>query len=110
MRISDWSSDVCSSDLGSWCCAVTPRSGTAPAGIGWILSAPAVVIIALLAILPSLHLLIEAFRSIDTEGLTLENFAGLLDSRIAAQAFWRTLRVAAVTTVLTILEIGRAHV
>src|SRR3546814_3582375 len=74
MRISDWSSDVCSSDLGSWCCAVTPRSGTAPAGIGWILSAPAVVIIALLAILPSLHLLIEAFRSIDTEGLTLENF------------------------------------
>lgn len=70
---------------------------------GWLLSAPAVSVIVLLAIVPSANLLLDAFRSLDEPGLTLANFAGLLDSELARQAFWRTLRVALATTVLTIV-------
>src|SRR3546814_4342484 len=34
MRISDWSSDVCSSDLCSCVCDVVPQSGRGPPGLG----------------------------------------------------------------------------
>lgn len=74
-----------------------------PTGTGWLLATPAVLIIALLAIVPSANVLLSAFRSPDTAAFTLGNFAGLADSNIAWQAFWRTLRVAVATTILTVI-------
>lgn len=80
---------------------MTERRLDAPTRTGWLLATPAVLIIALLAIVPSANLLLDAFRSLDEPGPTVANFAGLLDSDLARQAFWRTLRVAVATTVLT---------
>lgn len=81
---------------------MTERPLDGRTGTGWLLATPAVLIVALLAILPSANLLVDAFRSLGEPGLTLANFSGLLDSELAKQAFWRTLRVALATTVLTV--------
>lgn len=75
----------------------------APAAAAWLLSTPAVVLIALLAIVPAINLLVDAFLSAKTGSPTVDNFAALLDSKLAMQAFWRTLRVATATTLLTIV-------
>lgn len=69
----------------------------------WLLSSPALVLVAVIALLPSLVLLFQAFRTVDGTAFTTEHFERLMDSRLAAQAFWRTLRVALATTILTIL-------
>jgi len=71
-----------------------------PLVAGWLLSAPAVVVVAAFGILPTLNILLEAFRTDGTPSLA--NFQGLLDSGLAVQSFWRTLRVAVATTVLTV--------
>lgn len=74
-----------------------------PAATAWLQSSPAVLLVTAIAIIPSLILLFQAFRTPDGAAFTAEHFEGLASSRLAAQAFWRTLRVAAWTTVLTIL-------
>jgi putative spermidine/putrescine transport system permease protein len=84
---------------------VTSSAGARDRGLGtaWLLSTPAVLLVAFLAIAPSLRLLVEAFRTLEGTGPTLANFADLMDSRIAAQAFWRTLRVSIITTALSVV-------
>lgn len=69
----------------------------------WLLSAPVIGLLTILAILPSVQLLITGFYRGDEAGLTLTNFEQLLDSKFAVQAFWRTVRVSIATTFLTIL-------
>lgn len=68
----------------------------------WKLAAPAVLIVSLLAILPVLMLFWSAFVAEDGS-LTAAHFEDLRQSTLAEQAFWRTLRVASITTVLTVL-------
>jgi len=69
----------------------------------WILSAPVITLLVILAILPSIQLLITGFQRADIAGPTLNNFEQLVDSKFAVQAFWRTLRVSVLTTVITVL-------
>lgn len=68
----------------------------------WALSSPAVLLVLVVAITPSLILLYQAFRTPDGAAFTLEHFERLFNSRIAGQAFWRTLRVSMITTLLTV--------
>jgi len=74
-----------------------------PATAAWLLSTPALVLTALFALMPSFHLLVAAFLPVNGSTPTMTNFEALLDSKLAMQAFWRTLRVATATTVLTII-------
>lgn len=69
----------------------------------WLLSSPAVLLVTAIAIIPSLILLFQAFRTVDGTAFTAEHFQGLAESRLAAQAFWRTIRVAVFTTLFTII-------
>lgn len=69
----------------------------------WALSLPAFVIVGLLAVIPALMLFVSAFTSPDIEGFTLANFDKLWNSKLATQAFWRTIRVALSVTVITII-------
>lgn len=69
----------------------------------WALSLPAFVIVGLLAVVPAVVMLASAFTSPDVEGLTLVNFERLWNSKLAFQAFWRTIRVAIVVTAITVI-------
>lgn len=69
----------------------------------WLLSSPAVLLVVAIAIVPALILLFQAFRTVDGTAFTSQHFRDLADSRLAAQAFWRTIRVAVFTTLLAIL-------
>lgn len=69
----------------------------------WLLSSPAVLLVTSIAIIPSLILLFQAFRTVDGAAFTAEHFQGLAESRLAAQAFWRTIRVAVFTTLFAII-------
>ncbi len=69
----------------------------------WLLSAPVLLLLAALAILPSIQLLVTGFFRADSAGFTLANFEALLGSKFATQAFWRTIRVSLFATVFTIL-------
>lgn len=73
------------------------------ASTGWSLSSPAVLLVTLLAIAPSIALLGQAFGSPDAGFPSLEHFASLADSRLATQALWRTLRVACFVTLLSVI-------
>jgi len=77
--------------------------GRKTATTAWLLSSPAAMLVILIAIVPSLLLLFQAFRTVDGTAFTAEHFQGLADSRLATQAFWRTIRVAVFTTLLTVL-------
>lgn len=79
--------------------ATLPR----PAASAWLLASPATALVLAIAVLPSLLLLVQAFRTADGSAFTLQHLEGLWESRLAAQAFWRTIRVAIITTVLTII-------
>lgn len=78
---------------------------TGRAGIlrDWGLAGPAMAFVLALAIVPSAMLLFQAFRTVDGTAFTTEHFQRLLDSQLAMQAFWRTIRVSLITTALTIL-------
>ena len=69
----------------------------------WLLSAPAILLLTLLVVLPSIQMLTMGFHSPDSSVYTLENFQTLLNSKFATQAFWRTIRVSLIATILTIL-------
>ncbi len=69
----------------------------------WALSLPAFVIVGLLAVVPAVMMLASAFTSPDIEGFTLANFEKLWNSKLAFQAFWRTIRVAIIVTLITIV-------
>ena len=69
----------------------------------WGLSAPATALAVALTIVPVALLLWQAFVSPESGELTLANFADLWQSNLAVQAFWRTLRVAVITTALCVL-------
>lgn len=69
---------------------------------GWALAAPGVALVTLLALIPALLLILQAFRLPDGS-FTLSHFERLMDSRLFHQAFWRTLRVAFFTTLVTVI-------
>ena len=69
----------------------------------WALSLPAFTIITILAVIPALMLFFSAFTSPDIDGFTLLNFEKLWDSKLAMQAFWRTVRVSISVTLITII-------
>lgn len=69
----------------------------------WALSLPAFVIVGLLAVVPAVMMLASAFTAPDIDGFTLANFERLWNSNLAFQAFWRTIRVAIVVTLITIV-------
>jgi putative spermidine/putrescine transport system permease protein len=68
----------------------------------WALSLPAFIIVGTLAVIPAIMLFVSAFTSPDIEGFTLVNFEKLWNSKLAIQAFWRTIRVSISVTVITI--------
>ena len=74
-----------------------------PAQKDWALSLPAFTIVTLLAVIPALMLFFSAFTSPDVEGFTLINFNNLWESKLAIQAFWRTIRVSVSVTLITII-------
>ena len=74
-----------------------------PAQKDWALSLPAFTIVALLAVVPALMLFFTAFTSPDVEGFTMINFNNLWESKLAIQAFWRTIRVSISVTLITII-------
>lgn len=74
-----------------------------PTQRNWALSLPAFVIVGLLAVVPAVMMLASAFTSPDIEGFTLANFERLWNSKLAFQAFWRTIRVAIIVTLITIV-------
>lgn len=69
----------------------------------WALSLPAVIIVGTLAVVPAIMLFVSAFTSPDIEGFTLANFEKLWNSKLAMQAFWRTIRVSISVTLITII-------
>jgi putative spermidine/putrescine transport system permease protein len=69
----------------------------------WALSLPAFTIVTILAVIPALMLFVTAFSSPDVDGFTLVNFEKLWNSKLAIQAFWRTIRVSVSVTLITIL-------
>jgi len=71
--------------------------------IAWLLSAPAIILLTLLVILPSIQMLTLGFLSSESQEYTLANFKTLLNSKFAIQAFWRTIRVSLIATAFTIL-------
>ena len=74
-----------------------------PAQKDWALSLPAFTIVTLLAVVPALMLFFTAFTSPDVEGFTMINFNNLWESKLATQAFWRTIRVSVSVTLITII-------
>ena len=74
-----------------------------PAQKDWALSLPAFTIVTLLAVVPALMLFFTAFTSPDVEGFTMINFNNLWESKLAIQAFWRTIRVSVSVTLITII-------
>ncbi|MTI16509.1 ABC transporter permease [Rhodobacteraceae bacterium RKSG542] len=70
---------------------------------GYALSSPAFTLVGLIALVPVLQLFASAFWSFTTESYTLANFTALLDSKMATQAFWRSIRVSLCVTVVTVL-------
>ena len=72
-------------------------------GAGWSLSAPAVFLVVLLALAPSIALLAQAFSSPETGFPSLQHFTGLADSRLAVQALCRTLRIACLVTLCSVI-------
>lgn len=70
---------------------------------GWSLALPAVALVTALAIVPSLILVFQAFRTPDGTGFTLAHFEALWASRVFEQAFWRTLRLSVIITLLTVV-------
>ncbi|MEH6523342.1 ABC transporter permease [Sulfitobacter sp.] len=69
----------------------------------WALSLPAFTIVTILAVIPAMMLFVSAFSSPDIEGFTLANFEKLWNSKLAMQAFWRTIRVSISVTLITII-------
>lgn len=69
----------------------------------WALSLPAFIIVGTLAVIPAIMLFVSAFTSPDIEGFTLVNFEKLWNSKLAMQAFWRTIRVSISVTLITII-------
>lgn len=69
----------------------------------WALSFPALILVTILAVIPALMLFYTAFSSPDIDGFTLIHFEKLWNSKLANQAFWRTIRVAVSVTLITII-------
>ena len=69
----------------------------------WLLSSPALLMVLALALIPTAMLLFQAVRTPDHTAFTSAHFEDLMNSRLAIQSFWRTLRVAVTVTVLTVL-------
>lgn len=69
----------------------------------WALSLPAFTIVSILAVVPAIMLFVSAFSSPDIDGFTLANFEKLWESKLAIQAFWRTIRVSVSVTLITII-------
>lgn len=69
----------------------------------WALSLPAFIIVTILAVIPAAMLFNSAFTSPDVTGFTLQNFEKLWNSKLAMQAFWRTIRVSVSVTLITIV-------
>lgn len=74
-----------------------------PGVTGWGLALPAVLLVVALAIIPAAILVFQAFRTPDGTGFTLSHFESLFGSRLFNQAFWRTIRVSVITTILTVI-------
>lgn len=70
----------------------------------WLLAAPVSLAVLLLVVFPCIDLLLQSFRVGGTGAtLTLDNYAGLLESRAAQQATIRTFKVSLWVTLFTVL-------
>lgn len=82
-------------------------NGTEPMSVSaqksWLLPLPAFVFVALVGVVPALMMFYSAFTSVDVDGLSLINFEKLWNSKLAMQAFWRTIGISITVTFITII-------